>query len=192
MSILSSLFGQIVSEYTADWLRRGSAARRNSGKPGDPHPVSASVSWPTRIFGVVICAVMIMFSAVVVWSIVVGRPVDKAWTGAPILGALTIWLCIWCYDNFVRLIVWDETGVLFCKWNGARAVFWNEIVGLEEKSHPPHVRVVFSDGTGFGIHETMQGGHYFMTILERRLNPDSPDGVSSGKRRKRRRRRKIS
>jgi hypothetical protein len=92
------------------------------------------------------------------------------------------------YDALIRRIEWDDRKVRFRRWNSDHTVSWSDIVELQEKSFPPHMRIAFRDGSGFGFSETMNGSRYFMRMLERRLSPKAPE--PGNKRRKRRQRAK--
>lgn len=187
MGILQSLLSSIFADYARDRMNRGLATHANRRKPGDPHPTSVHTGWISRAGEMVACAITVPLAAITVWSIVAGKPIDGAWAAAPIFGATAVCFCIVLYDGFVRRIEWSETEVLFRKWNGARTVPWSEIIGIEEKSYPPHLRIAFRDGAGFAIDETMHGSRYFMEILDRRLHPEGP-GPTGRKRTKRRQR----
>lgn len=92
------------------------------------------------------------------------------------------------WDGFVRRVDWNEASVRFRKWNGECTVSWDDIVGMEKKSYPPHVRIAFRDGKGFAIAETMYGSCYFLNLVENRLAPEAPDGATGNKRWRRRQR----
>lgn len=183
--LLSSLAGRIVREAAGDAALRGVADHINHRKPGEAPPTSVHNGWATRTVGVASCAVMIALAAFVMWSIVIGRPIDGAWVAGPFFSAVAIWLCISTYDAFVRRVEWNDTDVRFRSWTGERIVRWEDIVNAEDRSHPPHVRIGFRDGTGFGISETMRGSRYFLDLVGGRLRPDDP---GSGKRHRRRQR----
>ncbi len=183
---MDELLSQLAREAATEAAEKGLADHVNRERPGEPPPSSVHNGPTLKILGVLASAAMVLLAIATVWSVAVGQPIDGAWFVVPFFSAIAIWLCLSCYDGFVRRIEWNKTEVRFRKWNGERVMSWSDIIGFEQKSYPPHVRIAFRDGTGFGISETMKGSRYFMRIIERRLGPDAPDG----KRRKRRQSRK--
>lgn len=185
MDFLRSLFTSILAELVIDPVNRFIADHVNRRKPGDPHPVAVYSGWLGCTFCVVVSVFFVPLLLLIIWFVATARPLEQAVMVVPLCGGIAIWMCLTTFDTFVRRIEWTETEVRFRKWNSDRTVAWDEIVGLEEKWHPPHTRIAFRDGSGFGITETMRGSRYFMALVERRLDPDGPEG---GKRRRRRQR----
>ncbi len=184
---MDELLSQLAREAASEAAENALADHVNRKKLGEPPPNSVHNGPTLKILGVMGCAIITSIAVAAGSSVAVGQPIDGAWFVVPFFGAVAIWLCLACYDGFVRRIEWTQTEVRFRKWNGERVVSWDDIVGSEQISHPRHVRIAFRDGTAFGISETMKGSRYFLRILERRLGPDLPDG----KRRLRRQRRKT-
>ncbi len=174
-----------MSELVLDPINRFIADHVNKRMPGDPHPVAVYSGWVACAFCVVVSACFVPLALLIAWYVVDVRPLEQAVIVVPLFGGIAIWMCLITFDTFVRRIEWNETEVRFRKWNSDRIVAWADIVGLEEKWHPPHTRIAFRDGTGFGITEAMRGSRYFMALVERRLDPD---GSKGGKRRRRRQR----
>jgi hypothetical protein len=187
MDFLKSLLGSIATEFVSDQSERGMAALANRTRPGDPPPRSVRYGWTAKILSLMVCAIFVPLTMIVALSVVLGQLADGGWIIAPLFGAIAIWLCIGCFDTFVRRVDLDKPALRFRKWNGVRTASWDDIVSLEEKSHPPHLRIVFRDGEGFGIFETMNGSRYFLSLVRSRITP-SPNGSNGGKRRRRRRR----
>lgn len=183
MDFLRSLFTSIAAELVLDPVNRFIADRVNKRQPGDPYPVAVYSGWLACTFCVVVSVIFVPLMGLIVWFVAGARPLDQALMIVALCGGIAIWMCLTTYDTFVRRIEWTETEVRFRKWNGDRTMAWADIVGLEEKWHPPHTRIAFGDGSGFGITETMRGSRYFISLVERRLDPDGPTG---GKRRRRR------
>jgi hypothetical protein len=189
MDFLRSLLSSVITEITTDWARRKHEDHANRHKPGDPPPTVVHAGWLTQLAGPLVTAPVAAIAALAWSSILLGNQMENAWFAALFFSAIAIWLGLGSYDAFVRRIEWTETEVRFRKWNSDRTSAWKDIVGLTEKSHPPHIRIIFRDGISFGVSETMNGSRYFLRIVERRLTPDNTGG---GKRRRRRRRRKES
>lgn len=183
---MDDLLSDLAREAVNEAAGKAFADHVNRRKPGEPPPSSVHNGPTLKILGVLACAIMVPLAAATVWTVAAGQPIDGAWFVVPFFCGVAVWLCFSCYDGFVRRIEWNATEVRFRRWNGERVMSWDDIVGMEQKSYPPHVRIAFRDGTGFGISETMKGSRYFMRILERRLGPEATDG----KRRQRRQRRK--
>lgn len=188
MDFLRSLFVSVLSEWTHD----RHAAHANRRTQGEPHPTTVTFGWGSKLLGVIVCSLVVPIAMLTVFGAVTGHLAEGKWIAAPLFGGVAIWLSLIAYDQFVRLIEWNESGVRFRKWNGERFVPWSDIASIEDKDHPPHVRIGFRDGTGFAVSETMLNSRYFLALLERRLDPD-PDGhAPRSKRRKRRRRGKSA
>jgi hypothetical protein len=173
---MDELLSQLAREAATEAAENALADHVNRRKPGEPPPSSVHTGPTLTILGVMGCAIITLIAVAAGSSVAVGQPIDGAWFVVPFFSAIAIWMCLSCYDGFVRSIEWNTTDVRFRKWNGERAMSWDDILGFDEKSYPPHVRIAFRDGTGFGISETMKGSRYFLRILERRLGPDLPNG----------------
>lgn len=181
---LGDFFSSLIGSLFTDAIRRDQIAHANRKKPGNPPPTAVRFGWLSWIVGLLACAIILPIAAYLVLSLFMGMPVENNWFAAPFVSALAIVFVIVSYDMLVRRIEWTEEQVWFRKWNGERVVPWSDIVGLEEKTLPTYIRIVFRDGSGFAISETMRGSHYFLNIVERHLGPEAPQG----KRRKRRQR----
>lgn len=186
MDFLKHLAGRIVADLASHQLDRGLAAHANrESKDGQP-PTSVHVGWISRVLGLICCALVVPIALALVWAVANNTTMEGMWFTLPFFNGIAIWLSLSCWDSFVRRIEWTETHVHFRRLGKDFTVPWSDILGLEEKDHPPHVRIVLRDGTGFGIHQTMNNSRYFMRMIERRLGPDAPQG----KRRKQRLRKK--
>jgi hypothetical protein len=185
MDFVRWLIGSIFTETVTTWARRSQEAHANRPKAGEPPPTVVQVGWLTKMAGPVVSARVTTLAALVWSSILVGRPIDGAWIAAFLFSAIAIWLGLGSYDAFFRRIDWNDAEVRFRKWNSDRTLVWDDIIGLQQKSYPPHVRINFRDGSGFAISETMNGSRQFLSIVERRLAPDDNEG---GKRQRRRQR----
>jgi hypothetical protein len=180
--IFSSIAGRIAREAVQDAAQRGLADHADRRKPGSPPPTSAHCGRVVlTLTSIMTAALCLAFAWLVLDPSALkddDRPVWLVISGGLALMAL---LALW--DAFARRIDWNETTVRFRAWNGDRSLPWADIVGVEEKSYPSHIRITFRDGGRFKIHDTMHGSGYFMRLIEGQLTPQSPDG---SKRRRRR------
>lgn len=183
MGFLSDQIRRIIADYAARRAERAIADHENRELPGEPYPTAVKAGLIEKIIGVTVCTFMVVLSALVTWMALAQAPIDGIGITASVFCAITLFLCMCCYDSFMRRIEWSETHVNFRRLIGTRTMPWSDIIGLEKKSYPRHFRIAFRDGTGFGVFETMRGSRYFMRILGRRLDPDPP---AAGKRRRRR------
>lgn len=177
----------MIRELAGDAAERGLAAHANRRKPGDAAPTSVYVGPILQAANMIVCTgLCLAFGFLAYHSIRLGEPVYSVWLLVA-SGALASWSLLGLWDGFVRRIDWDGVSVRFRKWNGEYVVAWENIVDVEDKSYPPHVRIAFSDGKGFAISETMNGSRHFRSLIERRLERRATGAPASSKRQRRRR-----
>ena len=172
----------LIASYLGWKADRALAAHANGPRADGTAPTSVHFGWIARITTLVVCIPMTLLAALVIWAATRSNAEDGMWTAALVFGALALWLGYTGSDIFLRRIEWDETQIRFRKPMRTFSVPWEDITSLEEKSHPPHIRIGFRNGDGFAIFESMNDSRYFMRMIERRLGPDAP----VTKRRKRR------
>lgn len=188
MSLLEDFFSQLASGWFAERSERGLAANANRRRPGDPPPTSVK-NGPTSITLAVICCVIFCapFAILVALSIALGELFVTPLMFV-LFATLAIMSLIGLWDEATRRIDWDADSVRFRNWNSDRTVPWNDIVGVEEKSWPPHLRVAFRDGKGFRISETMKGSRHFLSLIDNRWSHAPPEGRTKRQRRRRKKR----
>jgi hypothetical protein len=188
MDFLKWLFVEIIRDTVIGWMNDRLATHANRQRPGDPAPTSVHVGWLSKALGPVLSLLMTALAVVVWLGILNGAMADNVWISAVFFSVIAVLFWLGSYDALIRRIEWDDRKVRFRRWNSDHTVSWSDIVELQEKSFPPHMRIAFRDGSGFGFSETMNGSRYFMRMLERRLSPKAPE--PGNKRRKRRQRAK--
>lgn len=176
MDFLLSFIRLIIAGILAHKADRGLATLANREHADGIAPTTVSFGWLPRMLAAALCGVMIPLALIVFWIAINRNMANGMWISALLFGAIAVWLGVTCCDIFVRRIEWDETQVRFRNLKTGFTVPWSDITGLEEKWHPPHIRIGFRNGTGFAISETMNNSRYFMRMVERRLGPDAPQG----------------
>ncbi|MFT3725922.1 MAG: hypothetical protein QM773_20345 [Hyphomonadaceae bacterium] len=181
--IFSSLVGRLARETVQDAALRGLADHANRRKRGEPEPASVRCSALVLVLCTITTAALLLVLAWLIFNpMALGE--DDRIAGFFISAGLAIVALFGLWQAIARRIDWDKISVRFRAWNGQRTMPWSDIVGIEDKSYPPRIRITFRDGKGFTIYETMRGSRYFRYLVEQHVTPQ-PDG---NKRRRRRQR----
>jgi hypothetical protein len=180
--IFSSLIGQLFREVAQDAAHRGLSRHANRRRPGAETPTSAHFGKLVVALGAALTAALWLAFAWLALVATALRENDRT-AGLLISGFLGVLALLALWETLARRIDWTETSVRFRTWTGERTRTWDDIVGLEEKSYPPRLRLTFRDGKGFTFYETMNNSRYFRYLVETRIAP--PDGSKRSRRRQR-------